>query len=110
MANMSGGEAPVIRVVRKKKAGDGHHGGAWKVAYADFVTAMMAFFMVMWLLGSDEETKAAIADYFNNPTSAWRKDLSDKDTVPLGDMTGAGENIASMRPPSRSVTAGPVPR
>ena len=40
-------EAPVIRVVRKKAAHEGHHGGSWKVAYADFVTAMMAFFLVM---------------------------------------------------------------
>ena len=48
-------DAPVI-VIKKKKGGGhgGHHGGAWKVAYADFVTAMMCFFMVMWLLGADE--------------------------------------------------------
>ena len=56
-------------IIKKKKGtdGHGHHGGAWKVAYADFVTAMMAFFMVMWLLGSDEETKAAVSKYFNDP-------------------------------------------
>jgi chemotaxis protein MotB len=81
-------------IIRKKKAGHaGAHGGAWKVAYADFVTAMMAFFMVMWLLGSDEEVKAAVANYFNNPTSALRIDLSNKDNVPLGDKTGAGESV-----------------
>ena len=82
-------------IIKRKKAGGhgGHHGGAWKVAYADFVTAMMCFFMVMWLMGSDEETKAAVADYFNNPTSAWRKDLTSKETAPLGDRTGAGENL-----------------
>ena len=46
----------------------GHHGGAWKVAYADFVTAMMAFFLLMWLLGSTSEgDKKGIADYFNSP-------------------------------------------
>lgn len=45
-----------------------HHGGAWKVAYADFVTAMMALFIVLWLLSSSEETKAAVAAYFNNPS------------------------------------------
>lgn len=57
-----------ITIIRKKKIvkGHGHHGGAWKVAYADFVTAMMAFFMVMWLMGADEETKEAIAAYFQN--------------------------------------------
>ncbi|MDH4467463.1 MAG: flagellar motor protein MotB [Bacteriovoracaceae bacterium] len=61
-------KAPII--IRKKKGGDAHgfHGGAWKVAYADFVTAMMAFFLVMWLMGSDEETKASISKYFNDPT------------------------------------------
>ena len=83
---------PII-IKRKKGHGHGAHGGAWKVAYADFVTAMMAFFMVMWLLGSDDETKAAVSDYFNNPTSALRMDMSNKDAVPLGDQTGAGESV-----------------
>src|SRR5690606_5521476 len=47
----------------------GHHGGAWKVAYADFVTAMMAFFLVMWLVASvSKEQRAAIFDYFKNPS------------------------------------------
>lgn len=62
-----------ITVIRKKKIVGGHggaHGGAWKVAYADFVTAMMAFFMVMWLMGSDEETKASVTAYFKDPSSA----------------------------------------
>src|SRR6056297_606571 len=46
--------------------GDGHHGGAWKVAYADFVTAMMAFFLLLWLLGATEENqRKGIADYFS---------------------------------------------
>ena len=63
-----GGEAPVIRVVKKKKGGGGHHGGAWKVAYADFVTAMMAFFLVMWIVGLSKPTRLAIAAYFRNPT------------------------------------------
>lgn len=81
-------------IIKKIQAGHaGAHGGAWKVAYADFVTAMMAFFMVMWLMGSDDETKAAVASYFNNPTSAWRRDLVAKETLPLGDRTGAGDNI-----------------
>ncbi len=81
-------------IIKKKKGGHaGAHGGAWKVAYADFVTAMMAFFLVMWLLGSDEETKAAVANYFNNPTSALRPDLQSKEAMPLGDKTGAGDEI-----------------
>ena len=63
---MKAGHAPVI-VVRRKKAHHGHHGGAWKVAYADFVTAMMAFFMVMWLSAQDSTVRTAIAGYFAKP-------------------------------------------
>ncbi len=62
-------ERPII-IKRIKKSGGGHHGGAWKVAYADFVTAMMAFFLLLWLLGNTtEEQKKAIGNYFN-PTLA----------------------------------------
>ncbi len=58
---------PII-IKKIKKAGHGAHGGAWKIAYADFVTAMMAFFLLMWLLGSTAEgDKKGIADYFNSP-------------------------------------------
>ena len=57
--------APPIIIKRVKKAAHGHHGGAWKVAYADFVTAMMAFFLLLWLLqATTEEQKLGIADYF----------------------------------------------
>ncbi len=58
-----------VRVIVKKKGGGhgGHHGGAWKVAYADFVTAMMAFFMVMWIMGMDAQHKDMIQGYFQNP-------------------------------------------
>lgn len=60
---------PII-VKKIKKGGHGHHGGAWKIAYADFVTAMMAFFLLMWLMAvTDEEQKRAISDYFENPTA-----------------------------------------
>ncbi|HBN22833.1 MAG TPA: motility protein MotB [Holosporales bacterium] len=65
---------PIIKKV-KKVEGHGHHGGAWKVAYADFVTAMMAFFLMMWLLSStSEEQKRGISNYFGPP----------------GNLTGAG--------------------
>ena len=58
-----------IYVTRKKVVAGGHHGGAWKVAYADFVTAMMAFFLVMWLVASvSKEQRAALFDYFKNPS------------------------------------------
>jgi chemotaxis protein MotB len=62
---MSVGEQPIIIKRIKKSSGGGHHGGAWKVAYADFVTAMMAFFLLMWLINTTSpEQKRGIADYF----------------------------------------------
>jgi chemotaxis protein MotB len=62
-------KARPIYVKRVKKVAGGHHGGAWKVAYADFVTAMMAFFMVMWLVTAvSKDQRAAIFDYFKNPS------------------------------------------
>ena len=58
----------LIIIKKKKVAHGGHHGGAWKVAYADFVTAMMALFIVLWLLSSsNEQTKKSVAGYFNDP-------------------------------------------
>lgn len=61
---------PIIKKI-KKVAGHGHHGGAWKVAYADFVTAMMAFFLLMWLLNATtEEQKRGLSNYFGPPGSA----------------------------------------
>jgi chemotaxis protein MotB len=66
---MAADERPII-IKRIKKSGGGHHGGAWKVAYADFVTAMMAFFLLLWLLSSTtEEQKKGLSDYFT-PTIA----------------------------------------
>ena len=60
--------APSVIVIRRpKRAHAAHHGGAWKVAYADFVTAMMAFFLVMWLVGQSKEVKASVAGYFKDP-------------------------------------------
>ena len=62
------GRDKVVIVKRKRGGhGHGHHGGSWKVAYADFVTAMMAFFMVMWIVGMDEAAKKSIEGYFSNP-------------------------------------------
>jgi len=59
--------APII-IIRKKGGHAGHHGGAWKVAYADFVTAMMALFIVLWLLSSSEKIQKAVGGYFNDPS------------------------------------------
>ena len=84
-------------VIKKKKGGGGHgaHGGAWKVAYADFVTAMMAFFMVMWLMGSDDETKSSISHYFNHPNTPYKAggDPDSKVTSPLGEREGSGDTM-----------------
>jgi chemotaxis protein MotB len=88
-----------IIIIKKKKGGGGHghHGGAWKVAYADFVTAMMAFFLVMWLMGSDEETKAAISHYFNHPNSPYKAGKDPKSDLanPLGEHHGVGDSVMS---------------
>ena len=61
-------QRPIVIKRIKKVAGGGHHGGAWKIAYADFVTAMMAFFLLMWLLGTaSQDTLKGISDYFQTP-------------------------------------------
>ncbi len=76
---MADSGAIIIKKI-KKGGGDGHHGGAWKVAYADFVTAMMAFFLLMWLLGATtEDQRKGIADYFNP-------------TVPIIQVSGGGKD------------------
>ena len=61
--------APII-IIKKKGGHGGHHGGAWKVAYADFVTAMMALFIVLWLLSSSEQVKKAVGGYFTDPNGS----------------------------------------
>jgi chemotaxis protein MotB len=71
--------APIVIKRKKVVAGSGHHGGAWKVAYADFVTAMMAFFLLMWLLNATtEKQRKGLADHFNP-------------TVPITRSTGGGD-------------------
>ena len=59
---------PVVVIKKITVQGPGHHGGSWKVAFADFMTALMAFFLVMWLVGQSEETKKNVADYFSTPS------------------------------------------
>jgi chemotaxis protein MotB len=63
---------PII-IIKKKVSHGGHHGGAWKVAYADFVTAMMALFIVLWLLNTSKPVKEAIAGYFKDPSGTGAK-------------------------------------
>lgn len=86
---LAGQAQPVIIIRRKKKGHGGHHGGAWKVAYADFVTAMMALFIVLWLLSSSEQVRKAVGGYFNDPKGAGRN---------IGNgMKGAGSESLSIR-------------
>lgn len=81
----------IIRNIRKVQGG-GHHGGAWKVAYADFVTAMMAFFLVMWLVGATtNKQRAAISEYFKNPSAVEGKSVS-----PAPGPNGPGGASTSM--------------
>jgi chemotaxis protein MotB len=77
-------QTPFI-IVKKKVAHGGHHGGAWKVAYADFVTAMMALFIVLWLLNSSKQVREAVGGYFKDPTASAKK-------VGNG-QTGSGDNF-----------------
>lgn len=63
---------PII-IIKKKGGHGGHHGGAWKVAYADFVTAMMALFIVLWLLSTSQKTRDAISGYFKDPTGTGKQ-------------------------------------
>jgi chemotaxis protein MotB len=90
---------PII-VIKKRKAGHGgHHGGAWKVAYADFVTAMMALFIVLWLMSADKEVKEAVSAYFNNPsgpgklTGTAAAGLGNALEIPKDDMKKLAERI-----------------
>ncbi len=66
-----------VIIVKKKGGHGGHHGGAWKVAYADFVTAMMAFFLVLWLVGQTDEVRQAVQGYFQDPTGFMQKGKGD---------------------------------
>jgi chemotaxis protein MotB len=76
---------PQIIIIKKKSGHGGAHGGAWKVAYADFVTAMMALFIVLWLLSTSKLVKEAIAGYFRDPSGTANKTGSDR--------AGVGENF-----------------
>ena len=66
-------DARPIIIIKKKGGHGGHHGGAWKVAYADFVTAMMALFIVLWLLNTSKPVKEAVAGYFKDPSGTANK-------------------------------------
>jgi chemotaxis protein MotB len=82
-----------VIIIKKKKGGHGgHHGGAWKVAFADFMTAMMAFFLVMWIVGQSKSVKTAIASYFRDPSAF--------DSKSGGDGILDGTKVATKAPVS----------
>jgi chemotaxis protein MotB len=84
MAGADAAKRPII-VIKKKGGHGGHHGGAWKVAYADFVTAMMALFIVLWLMNSSKQIQVAVGGYFKDPTGTSKKVGSNQ--------IGSGENF-----------------
>jgi chemotaxis protein MotB len=82
---MASSKAQPIIIIKKTGGHGGHHGGAWKVAYADFVTAMMSLFIVLWLMNSSEKIKKAVAGYFNDPKGT--------STLMGTTMSGTGESV-----------------
>ncbi len=84
---MAAGKTQPIIVIKKKGGHGGHHGGAWKVAYADFVTAMMSLFIVLWLMNSSDKVKKAVAGYFNDPKGT--------STLMGTTLTGTGETVTA---------------
>jgi len=91
---------PIIVIKRRKVVAGGHHGGAWKVAYADFVTAMMSLFIVLWLMGADDEIKKAVTFYFNNPAGDGKMmgvetpgAIGSSIDIPTDDMTKLREKL-----------------
>ena len=90
--------APVI-IIKKKGGHGGHHGGAWKVAYADFVTAMMALFIVLWLLNTSQKVQKAVASYFKDPAGVGKQmgsnlaGVGDAVTVAKDDMSKLKEKL-----------------
>lgn len=84
-------EVPIRIIVRKKSHTGGHHGGAWKVAFADFMTAMFALFLVMWIVGQSTDIKSAVAGYFQDP-------LGRSDEFGSSIMPGEGAQTSTVRP------------
>ena len=96
MAKDNEDKAPPIIIKRVKKAAHAHHGGAWKVAYADFVTAMMAFFLLLWLLNvTTDEQRRGIADYFS-PASVTRSNSGSGGILGGQTMTKDGARVSEV--------------
>jgi chemotaxis protein MotB len=104
---VSSGNQPIIVVKKAAPAHHPHHGGAWKVAYADFVTAMMAFFLVMWIVGQSKQTKEAIAGYFRDPVAFDNKTGAGSGVLPGADsgLQGGGRPVPAPPTDIKSATA-----
>jgi len=98
---------PIIVIKRAAPHKHAHHGGAWKVAYADFVTAMMAFFLVMWIVGQSKQTKEAIAGYFRDPVAFENKTGAGSGVLPGADsgLQGGGRPVPAPPTDIKSATA-----
>jgi len=93
MSDAKGGQRPIV-IKKVNKGHGGHHGGAWKLAYADYVTAMMAFFLLMWLLASSTpQTKQGLAEYFKDPSQ-----------VSLSGGSGTGDRTSLIPGGGESIT------
>ena len=90
---MSSSRTQPIVIIKKKSSQGAHHGGAWKVAYADFVTAMMSLFIVLWLMNQSEQVKRAVAGYFNDPKGS----ASLLGTTMSGNDVSAAENQSDLQ-------------
>ncbi len=107
MADKDGDKAPII-IKKVKKAAHVHHGGAWKVAYADFVTAMMAFFLLLWLLQvTTDEQKSGIADYFS-PASVAKSSSGSGGMLKGQSMAKSGARMSNTSPAGVVIALPPV--
>lgn len=109
---MSDGEKiTIIKKVNKRGGHGGHHGGAWKVAYADFVTAMMALFIVLWIVANNVTVRASVADYFRDPGAMHKTSSGVMDGAnsmkPFSDAQPTQPVVPSNLPPQPTGTASP---
>lgn len=109
---MSDGEKiTIIKKVNKRGGHGGHHGGAWKVAYADFVTAMMALFIVLWIVANNVTVRASVADYFRDPGAMHKTSSGVMNGVnsmkPFSDAQPTQPVVPPNQPPQPTGTASP---
>jgi chemotaxis protein MotB len=99
-------QARPIIIKKVKKGGHAHHGGSWKVAFADFATAMMAFFLLLWLMGNTtEEEKAAISGYFNDPSGIQSKTGSSPAIIGEGGENASVIKLDNVQPETQEIKA-----